>query len=185
MNLPKSNILFSEEQIRKRVKEIGKALTQKYSDNKPIVCVCVLRGAIMFFTDLMKEIDSENVVYEFITLQSYESAMVQGETSMVTTGRVKLVQDLRTSVEDKHVLVVEDIVDSGYTLSFLRQYFQNKNALDVTVACLLDKPLSRKIEVKVDYTAFTLERSSYIIGYGLDADQKYRNLNGIYEVVQS
>lgn len=183
MKLPKSNELFSENQIRAKVNELGLKIQAEFNDDKPIVCVCVLRGAVMFFTDLMKAIDSEQVLYDFITLQSYETAMVQSE-SMQTTGRVRLVQDLRTDVSGKHVLVVEDIVDSGYTVAYLRKYFENKGALDVKIACLLDKPAGRKVDVSVDYTAFTLERPAYIIGYGLDANQKYRNLNGIYEVIE-
>lgn len=185
MKLPKSNVLFSENVIRERIAELGKKINAEYNDDKPIVCVCVLRGAVMFYTDLMKSIDNENVVYDFITLQSYESAMVEGPSNtMTTTGRVRLVQDLRMDVTGKHVLVVEDIVDSGHTIAYLRKYFEGKNALDVKIACLLDKPMSRKVDAPVDYIAFTLERPAYIIGYGLDADQRYRNLDGIYEVIE-
>ena len=175
-------VLYTESMIRARVKELGKAITENYNDDKPIVCVCVLRGAVMFYTDLMKEIKSDNVVYDFVTLSSYENALVAG--SMATTGRIKLIQDLRENVEGKHVLVVEDIVDSGYTVSYLRQYFSSKNPIDVKIACLLDKPMCRKTDAKADYVAFVLERPAYIIGYGLDSDQKYRNLDGIYEVVE-
>lgn len=184
MKLPKSNILYTENQIRARVNELGLRINADLNDDgKPIVCVCVLRGAIMFYTDLMKAIDNENIVYEFMTLQSYESALMTSDT-MVTTGKVRLVQDLRTDVSGKHVLIVEDIVDSGHTVAYLKKYFEDKNALDVKVACLLDKPAARQVDVQADYIAFTLERPAYIIGYGLDANQKYRNLNGIYEVIE-
>lgn len=182
MKLPRSRILYCEDEIKRRVKTLGKEITESYTDGKPIVCVCVLRGAVMFFTDLMKEIDSENVVYDFVTLSSYESALVEG--TMTSTGRVKLIHDLRENVEGKHVLVVEDIVDSGYTVDYIRKYFATKNPLDIKIACLLDKPKSRKVPAKADYIAFSLDYSPYIIGYGLDSDQKYRNLNGIYEVVE-
>ena len=175
------NILYSEAEIRARVKELAEDISAGYGDDKPIVCVCVLRGAVMFYTDLMKELKSDAVVYDFVTLSSYENAMVEG--TMSTTGRIKLIQDLRENVEGKHVLVVEDIVDSGYTVDYLRKYFAAKNAADVKIACLLDKPMSRKVDAKADYVAFTLERPSFIIGYGLDCDQKYRNLDGIYEAV--
>ena len=103
------NVLYTEEVIRARVRELGKEIAKNYDDDKPIVCVCVLRGAVMFYTDLMKEIKSDNVVYDFVTLSSYENALVAG--SMTTTGKIKLIQDLRENVEGKHVLVVEDIVD--------------------------------------------------------------------------
>ena len=177
----KKNLLFSEKEIRERVKELAKEISEHYKDDKPVVCVCVLRGAVMFFTDLMKEVKSDAVVYDFVTLSSYENAMVEG--TMSTTGKIKLIQDLRENVEGKHVLVVEDIVDSGYTVDYLRRYFSSKNALDVHIACLLDKPMSRKVDAHADYVAFTLERPAFIVGYGLDYDQKYRNLNGIYEVI--
>ena len=184
MKLPKCNVLYTENEIRAKVNELGLKINADMNDDgKPIVCVCVLRGAVMFFTDLMKAIDNENVVYDFITLQSYESALMTSE-SMVTTGKVRLVQDLRTDVSGKHVLVVEDIVDSGHTVAYLKQYFEGKNAIDVKIACLLDKPATRQVDVKADYVAFTLQRPAYIIGYGLDSNQKYRNLNGIYEVIE-
>lgn len=182
MNLPKSRVVFSAEELNARIKELGAQITADLNDGKPIVCVCVLRGAVLFFADLMKYIDSDQVVFDFVTLCSYENALAVGG-NMQTTGKIKLIQDMRESVEGKHVLVVEDIVDSGNTVAYLRQYFENKNAIDVKIACLLDKPMTRKVPVDVDYVAFTLERPAYIIGYGLDDDQKYRNLNAIYEVV--
>jgi hypoxanthine phosphoribosyltransferase len=181
MNLPKSNVVFSAEEIQARIKELGAQITAEFNDDKPIVCVCVLRGAVMFFADLMKYIDSDKVTFDFVTLQSYETAMEVG--GMQTTGKIKLIQDMREKVEGKHVLVVEDIVDSGNTVNYLHEYFASKNALDVKIACLLDKPMARKVPVVVDYVAFTLERPAYIIGYGLDSNQQYRNLNAIYEVI--
>ena len=181
MNLPKCNVVFSSEQIQTRLAELGKEITAYYNDDKPIVCVCVLRGAVMFFADLIKRIDSDKVVCDFVTLQSYETAMEVG--GMQTTGKIKLIQDMRESVKDKHVLVIEDIVDSGNTVNYLREYFNGKEAIDVKIACLLDKPMSRKVDVKVDYVAFTLSRPAYIIGYGLDDGQKYRNLDAIYEII--
>lgn len=182
MNLPKSNVLFSEQAIRARIKEMSKDIMADFDNDKPIVCVCVLRGAVMFFTDLVKELDTDRVVLDLVTLASYESALVSGG-NMQTTGRVRLIQDMRENVEGKNVLVVEDIVDSGHTINYLRSYFENKNASQVKIACLLDKPMTRQVPVQADYVAFTLERPAYIIGYGLDDGQKYRNLPGIYEVV--
>lgn len=179
----KSQILFDEKTIRTQVKRVAEEIARDFGgDDTDLVCVCVLRGAVMFYADLMKELTLENVVYDFVTLQSYESARIDGGT-MGTTGVIKLIQELRTSVEGKNVIVVEDIVDSGYTVEYLRRYFKDKNAKNVRIAALLDKPLGRKVEAKADYLAFTLERNAFIIGYGLDCDQKYRNLPGIYEVV--
>lgn len=175
------SVLYDEKTIRERVAALGKQISATYTDGKPVVCVCVLRGAVMFFADLMKELTCDGVVYDFVTLASYESALIPG--SMNSTGRVRLIQDLRESVEDKHVLVVEDIVDSGYTIQYLRAYFAGKNAADVKIAALLDKPMTRKVDAQADYVAFTLERPAFIVGYGLDCNQLYRNLPGIYEVV--
>lgn len=172
----KKKLLYGEEEIRSRVKALAAQICADYTDDKPILCVCVLRGAVMFFTDLVKEMAGKNVMFDFVTLSSYENAMY-------TTGRIKLIQDLRESVEDRHVLVVEDIVDSGYTIDYIRRYFSSKNPLDVKIACLMDKPMTRKVEAYADYKAFTLESDAFIIGYGLDCGQLYRNLNGIYEVV--
>ena len=182
MNLPKSKVVYTAEQLQTRIAELGAQITADLNDGKPIICVCVLRGAVMFFTDLMKNIDSENVVFDFVTLSSYENSMVVGK-NMQTTGKIKLIADMRENVEGKHVLVVEDIVDSGNTVNYLREYFRTKNALDVKIACLLDKPKARKVDISVDYVAFTLESAPYIIGYGLDDNQSYRNLNAIYEIV--
>ena len=172
-------VLYSQEDILARVKELGAQITKDYqNDDKDILCVCVLRGAVMFFADLMKEIKIDRVMFDFVTLSSYENAMY-------TSGSVKLIQDMREKVEDRHVIVVEDIVDSGYTIDYLHKYFQSKNPIDVKVACLLDKPMTRKVPVKADYVAFTLARPAFIIGYGLDCNQIYRNLDAIYEVVDN
>ena len=169
-------LLYDEEQIRARVKQLAAEICADYTDDKPILCVCILRGAVMFFTDLVKEMQGKNVMFDFVTLSSYENAMY-------TSGKIKLIQDLRASVEDRHILVVEDIVDSGYTVDYIRRYFTSKNPLDVRIASLLDKPMTRKVDAYADYVAFTLERDSFIVGYGLACEQLYRNLNGIYEVV--
>lgn len=175
METPKMKLIYTEEQIRARAAALGKEICEAYTDGAPILCVCVLRGAVMFFTDLMKEMKSLNVIYDFVTLSSYENAMY-------TSGRVKLIHDLRESVEGRHVLVVEDIVDSGYTVDYLRKYFYAKNPIDVKIACLLDKPLARKADAYADYVAFTLNEDKFIVGYGLDCAQVYRNLNGVYSV---
>lgn len=176
MDTPKKmKLLYSEQDIRARVRAVAKLISEDYKDDSPILCVCVLRGAVMFFADLVKELEGKNVMFDFVTLSSYESAMC-------SSGRVKLIHDLRETVEDRHVLVVEDIVDSGYTIDYIKKYFGAKNPLDVKIACLMDKPMARKLDVSADYIAFKLERDAFIVGYGLDCGQLYRNLNGIYEI---
>jgi hypoxanthine phosphoribosyltransferase len=184
MKLPKSNVLFSEAVIRERVNELGRKINAEYNDDKQIVCVCVLRGAVMFYTDLMKAIDNENVVYDFITLQSYESAMVEGPAkTMTTTGRVRLVQDLRFNVEGKHVLVVEDIVDTGHTMQKLVADLKSRGPKAVHVCTLLLKPEKLKVKLDVEYVALEIP-NDFIVGYGLDYDGYGRNLRDIYTVVE-
>lgn len=170
-------LLYSEEVIRNRVKFLAKEICESYKDDLPILCVCVLRGAVMFFTDLVKEMQNKNVMFDFVTLSSYENATN-------SSGKVKLINDLRAEVEGCHILVVEDIVDSGYTLEYLRKFFTSKSPIDVKVVSLLDKPLRRKVNEEADYVAFTLASDAFIVGYGLDSAQLYRNLNGIYEIIQ-
>ena len=169
-------VLYSEAMIKERVKAVAEQIMRDYRDSEPVLCVCVLKGAVMFYTDLMKELKGRDVFYDFMSLASYGN-------DTKTSGSVKLVTNLREEIKGRHVLIVEDIIDSGYTLEFLNNYFADKNALDVKTACLLDKPLSRKVDVKPDYVAFTLERSPFIVGYGLDYAQYYRNLPQIYEIV--
>ena len=168
-------VLYDEQTIKERVKAVAEDIMRDYRDDEPVLCVCVLKGAVMFFADLMKELGGRDVFYDFITLASYGN-------STTTGGTVKLVNNLREPVEGRHVLIVEDIVDSGYTLEFLNKFFAEKNALDVKTACLLDKPLGRKVDIKPDYVAFTLDRAPFIVGYGLDYAQYYRNLRHIYEI---
>lgn len=167
-------LVYCEEEIRSNVKRLAKTIMRDYDDDKPIVCICVLRGAIMFFTDLMKEMTDSRIMLDFITLSSYSGAS--------STGEIRLKTEPGYSLEGKHVLVVEDIVDSGRTVNFLREYFAGKKPLDVRVACLLDKPMTRVVDAHADYTVFTLERDAFVVGYGLDYEQVYRNLSGIYEV---
>ena len=171
--MKKKKILFDGNDIQIRIKELGEEISALYNDDKPILCVCVLKGAFMFFAELVKHIKGE-ILVDFITLSSY------GGTQ--TTGNVKLVNDIRESVLDRHVLIVEDIVDSGYTVEFLRKHFEAKNALSVNVACLIDKPLGRKVEAKADFKAFTMTGSEFIVGYGLDYNQRFRNFGDILEV---
>ena len=169
-------VMYTEAQIKERVKAVAEQITRDYKDKEPVLCVCVLKGAVMFYTDLMKEIKDRDVFYDFMTLASYGNDTKTG-------GTVKLVTNLREKIEGRHVLIVEDIIDSGYTLEFLNNYFKDKKAIDVKTATLLDKPLARKVDVKPDYVAFTLDRAPFIVGYGLDYAQYYRNLPQIYEIV--
>ncbi|MCH5164578.1 MAG: hypoxanthine phosphoribosyltransferase [Clostridiales bacterium] len=169
----KIKTLYDSSEVSARIKELGDKISAKHNDGKPILCVCVLRGAFMFFSELVKHIKGE-VIVDFITLSSYEATS--------STGKINLISGLRESIEDRHVLIIEDIIDSGRTIKFLREYFADKNALSVEVACLIDKPMTRQVEAAADYIAFTLTTPAFIVGYGLDYDQRFRNLDGIMEI---
>lgn len=167
--------LYSGAQIRERCKQLAEEIENGLSEGGPLLCVCVLRGAVMFFAELTKHFKRE-VSFDFITLSSYENATYTG-------GTVKLIHDLRESAENRHVLIVEDIVDSGNTAGYLKKYFSDKKAASVRLACLLDKPLARRNDYKPDFSAFTLQSDKFVVGYGMDYRQLYRNLDGVYELV--
>ena len=158
--------LFSAETLRDRCAALGATLTQDYA-GREVLAVCVLRGAIPFFADLVRHIDLP-LVCDTLAVSSYEG----GTTS---TGRVRLVSDLRESVEGRHVLLVEDIVDTGLTARFLLQLIEERGAASVELVSLLDKPARRQVAVDVRYVGFTIE-DHFVVGYGLDLDQRLRNL---------
>lgn len=159
-------IMITEEQIQQRAKEIGKQIAEDYRGEQ-IVLVGILRGAVLWMGDIMKNTDLDMII-DFMAASSYGA-------STKSSGVVKINKDLDTDVEGKHVIIIEDIVDSGITLSKLKEYLESKNARSVRICTLLDKPAGRKTDVKVDYIGFEVE-DKFIIGYGLDFDQKYRNL---------
>lgn len=164
--------MIDEARIAARIAELGKQVRQDFGD-VPIVCVAVLKGSIFFLADLMRAIPGD-ARCEFLGVSSYH-----GTTS---TGVVRITHDLPASVEGKHVLIVEDIVDTGLTLDFLLRSFSMRNPASLKVACLLDKPSRRKVHVPVDYVGFTIP-DEFVVGYGLDFDERFRNLPwvGIYK----
>jgi len=158
--------LLSSEQIQARVSELGKKISEDYRDEK-LVLVCVLKGSFVFTADLARAIDG-NVRVEFLGVRSY------GEGTE-STGVVQITQDLTASIEDEHVLIVEDIVDTGLTVSHLLDLFRTRRPASVKVAALLHKPARSRIDVPIDYLGFTIE-DKFVVGYGLDWAQRYRNL---------
>ena len=144
-------------------------LTEKFRGESPVF-VCILKGASVFFTDLIREIDLP-LTTDFMVVSSYGS-------STKTTGVVKIVKDLDKPVMGKRVVLVEDIVDSGMTLSYLKRVFANRQAASVSIVTLLDKPARRRVELTVDYSCFNIP-DAFVVGYGLDFDEKYRNLPDI------
>jgi hypoxanthine phosphoribosyltransferase len=159
-------VLYSEEQISQKVKELGERLTADFAGKNPLV-ICVLKGAFIFMSDLVKEIKTPLEI-DFMAVSSYGQ-------STVSSGVVRILKDLDTSVENRDVLIVEDIIDSGLTLSYLIDVLNHRNAKSVTVCTLFDKPARRKVDLAPDYKGYTLP-DEFVVGYGLDYAEKYRNL---------
>jgi len=161
------SILISEEAIRERVAELGATISADYA-GESFIMVCVLKGAVVFMTDLARKLQG-NVLFDFIGSSSYGD----GTTS---SGKVRITKDVDLDVEGKHVLLVEDILDTGHTLSFLRQHFLQKGVASLKTCVLLDKPDRRVVlSEKADYVGFNIP-DQFVIGYGLDYAQRYRNL---------
>ncbi len=159
-------VLLSEEEVNRRIRELGEQISRDYAGKK-VHLVCVLKGASFFMCELAKRI-SVPVSLDFMSVSSYG-----GDTK--SSGVVRIVKDLDEPLTDRHVIVVEDIVDSGRTLSYLLEMMRSRGAADVKLCTLLDKPDRRVVDVKVDYTGFQIP-DEFVVGYGLDYDQKYRNL---------
>ncbi|MDY5884114.1 MAG: hypoxanthine phosphoribosyltransferase [Roseburia sp.] len=157
---------FTEEQLDKRVREMAAEISKDYGD-ETVYMVCILKGSIFFTCDLAKRITSP-VEMDFMSVSSYGS----GTSSC---GVVKIVKDLDVSLEGKNVLVVEDIIDSGRTLSYLLDILKKRNPKSLKLCTLLDKPDRRVVEVDVDYVGFEIP-DEFVVGYGLDYDQHYRDL---------
>ncbi len=161
----KIDVLISEKQIESRIAKLADEIMQDYK-GKEIVFLGILKGSIVFMTDLAKKIKND-IEFEFMQLQSYE-----GENS---TGKIEVKQDITGRIEGKDVIIIEDIVDTGRTLEFLLQYLEKFKPNSIKTCTLLSKPSRREIEVPIDYTGFTIE-NEFVIGYGMDYNQKYRNL---------
>lgn len=159
-------VLFTEEEIQAKVREMGELLSREYAGRNPLV-ICVLKGAFIFMADLVKRLTIPCEV-DFMAVSSYGS-------STKSSGVVKIIKDLDTPVEGRDVLIVEDIIDSGLTLSYLIDVLERRNARSVAVAALFDKPERRTVDLKPDYTGFVIP-DAFIVGYGLDYAEKYRNL---------
>ena len=157
---------ITEEQLSQRIAEIGAAITEQFR-GESVYLVCILRGSIFFTTELAKRIDLP-VEIDFMTVSSYGA-------QTVSSGVINVKQDLAGDIEGKNVIIVEDIIDSGNTLSRLIQLFKSRNPKTLTLCTLLDKPERRQVEVNVDYTGFVVP-DEFIVGFGLDWDQKFRNL---------
>lgn len=163
-----AKVLLSEEQLRTRVRELGKTLSEDYRGKTPTM-VCILKGAIMFYTDLVRAMDIP-LTMDFMAVSSYGNGTK-------SSGEVEIRKDLSTSIEGKHVVIVEDIVDSGFTLSYLTRMLRSRGAKSIKLCTLLDKPSRRApgIDLKADYSGFEVG-NEFVVGYGLDYAELYRNL---------
>ncbi len=167
--------LIPIEKIDERVSEIGRKITEDYK-GKEIVLIGILKGAVIFLADLMRKIDSNQLTIDFMGLSSYE-----GGTR--STGVVKITSDLKRSIEGIHVIIVEDIIDTGLTLNFLMQNLALKNPASIEICTLLEKPSNIQKPINVKYKCFEIP-DKFVIGYGLDYEGRYRNLPfiGILEI---
>ncbi|MEG3311523.1 hypoxanthine phosphoribosyltransferase [Streptococcus sp. SS-4456] len=159
-------ILVSEEEIIAKCKELGQILAKDYADKNPIL-IGILKGSIPFMAELMKHIDT-HIETDYMVVSSYH-----GGTE--SSGTVKIIKDLDKSVAGRHIIFVEDIIDTGRTLKELKELFVLRQAESIKIATLLDKPEGRVVEIEPDYTCFTIP-NEFVVGFGLDYDENYRNL---------
>lgn len=161
-----SRILFSREELLKRIAELGEEITRDYK-GKNLLVLAILKGAVPFMADLIQHIKIP-LTYDFMAVSSYGA-------STTSSGVVRIMKDLERSVEGVHILIVEDIVDTGLTLKYLKENLTARNPESVRIVTLLDKPERRKVDVKPDYNGFTIP-DEFVVGYGLDFNELYRNL---------
>ena len=159
-------VLISPEDIGRRVKELSLQITSDYT-GRELILVCILKGAVIFWADLSRQIELP-LVSEFIAISSYGN-------KTISSGVVKFDYDLTHSIERKDVLIIEDIIDTGRTIAYLKDNFMTRKPASVRVCSLLDKPSRREVEVSIDYVGFTVP-NIFVVGYGLDFCQRYRNL---------
>ncbi|MDQ0300976.1 hypoxanthine phosphoribosyltransferase [Salibacterium salarium] len=159
-------VLFSENELQEKIKEIGQDLTKEYNECFPLV-IGVLKGALPFMSDVTKRIDI-HLEIDFMDVSSYGN-------STVSSGEVKIIKDLDTTVEGRDVIILEDIIDSGVTLNYLISLIKHRGAKSLKIVTLLDKPAGRQVDLVPDTVGFTVP-DEFVVGYGLDYAEKYRNL---------
>ncbi len=162
-----AEVLVNREQIQSRVAQLGSQIAQDYAGLNPVL-VCVLKGALMFLSDLMRHIDTHFEI-DFMAISSY------GGTRTESSGVVRILMDLASNIDGRHVLIVEDIIDTGRTLTYIMQNLRTRQPASLKVCTLLDKPARRELQVPLAYVGFEIP-DKFVIGYGLDYDEHYRNL---------
>jgi hypoxanthine phosphoribosyltransferase len=168
-------ILITEDEIRKRAEEIGRSISEDFVGEEVLV-VGILKGAVLWMGDVIKNI-SLPVRVDFVAVSSYGSATK-------SSGVVRILKDLDDAIDGKNVILVEDIVDSGVTLNYLREHLRGRGPKSLRICALLDKPAGRRVAIRVDYIGFTVG-DAFIVGYGLDVNQYYRNLPYITSIVET
>lgn len=164
-NLGKIKTLISEEELQKRVKELAKQIYEDYNKQN-LTFICILKGSVFFTVDLAKNIPSD-VKLEFIRVSSYHGTE--------STGKIELKLDLKEDIEGKDIIIIEDIVDTGRTLTYLKEHLKTKNPKSLKICTLLDKKERRVCEIEPEYVGFNIP-DKFVLGYGLDVDESYRNL---------
>jgi hypoxanthine phosphoribosyltransferase len=165
-----ADILFEEDELRQKVKELGKKISHDYAGEELLV-VGILKGAFIFMADLVREIDIP-VAIDFMDVSSYGM-------STLSSGEVRITKDLDFPLKDKNVLIVEDIIDTGLTLNYIIEILKKREPKTVRICCLLDKPSRRKSVIKPDYVGYAIA-DEFVVGYGLDYAEKYRNYPAVY-----
>lgn len=160
-------MLLSHDEIQRRIRDMSAEILRDYALDDEIHLVCVLKGGFMFLADLVRMLDAR-VTLDFIALSSYGK-------DLTSSGEVRLLKDLDHAVEGRHVIIVEDIVDTGLTLHYLQEILTARAPKTLRTACLLSKPSRRQVDVPVDYVGFTID-DHFVVGYGLDHDERYREL---------
>lgn len=166
MDRPLPSPLISEDDLQHRISELAAEIDRDYQDEEPLLCIGVLKGSIFFMVDLLKKV-TVPVIIDFLQTSSYRSG--------TTPGEVRIRKDVDVAIRGKHVLIIEDIVDTGHTLSTILGLFKFRGAKSVKLCALLDKYGAREVPVSVDYSGFKID-NVFVVGYGLDLDERYREL---------
>ena len=163
----KINVLINEDTIQKRINELAFEISKDYK-NEELVLICILKGATYFAIDLSKKIINNNVILDFMKVSSYGN-------NIESTGKINLYLENSINIENRNVIIIEDIIDTGLTLNYLYDFLKNQNPKTLKICVMLDKKERRQKNIHIDYTGFQIE-NKFVVGYGLDFDEKYRNL---------
>ncbi len=167
-------VVIDSETLHRRVAELGAEVSAHYQ-GKPLVVVCVLKGAFLFFADLVRHIKNDSLEIDFVRMASYGGGTSRGRQTIFS-------KDMEVDVAGKHVLLVEDIVDTGHSAEFLLEVLEKRGAESIRICCVVDKHERREVDLAVDFAGFPLQKG-FIVGYGMDYAEKYRELDAVYELV--